>query len=144
MIGKKWKLLACVAALVAISGLAEATHTWQTAQVVSRPYSATHSLGTGTNDHWYKVNIGAQVSDGIQVEICPTTAWDPDLTVYFQVLGSTNNALGPGTPKGSSANGSGSCDRVSASEVGDAAEGAWYIEVHRFSGSGSYTITIRN
>lgn len=137
----------------------DAGDAWQPASPTSVPRNCNGEMHqVFDHDDWYYNNILPTQAGGaaLAATLCPAGTkngpWNPDLQVYFQVLGMAYNPQagnfdpnlqGPGVLKGASSNAAG-CDTVDAAVA--AAElpglGQWFVHVHRSSGDGFYTLVL--
>ena len=123
----------------------DAGNSWEFAWTIVPPRNCTGQMDGNDGADWYAVNVPpGSLSARLDVNVCPTSSWDPDVRLYFATSTQLLLVQGPGTLKASSVNGSGQCDRVSATlSTTDAAQGGrWYIHVYVFSGAGAYSMAV--
>lgn len=149
------------------AGGVDASDTWNGAFNLNLPTNCEgEMLINGDQDDWYSINVPATqgLTANLNAQVCPGATkigpWNMDLNVYFQELGGAGGSgvnliiiniqgvtlvPGPGDLMGSSANAAG-CDTVTASVTTTGANigalGRWYVDVHRTTGDGFYTLTL--
>lgn len=119
----------------------DAGNTFQSARTIFFGTNCTGNMDSTDLQDWYRVDSSlTAVTQSITFTVCPTTSWDPDITVFFrsgvnELLGSSPSSVG------SSSNGSGVCDAVGNTQLLPLG-GDWFLQVRLFSGSGAYTLSV--
>ena len=119
-----------------VAVLAQGGDSWETATLLTSGTAASGTLGEGKTDAWYKFEIP---SDGIlDLEVTPDQSGDV-LAIWYTALYDTYGKEGGFQAYRATCRAGNGYDPASLT-LKDIGPGTYYLNVHRYSGEGEFTI----